>query len=256
MTTPQKTFAQLVQEAWSEEISGWNWKFVDGRMQEDPEPWQYLETVRQHMQHSNSMLEMGTGGGELFAGLGGYPAITAATEAYPPSVGLASARLHPLGIQVVQTEEDVSFALPFAKDSFDLVVNRHSDFSPEEVFRVLQPGGCFMTQQVGGQNQFRLNQLFQETPDFIYSDWTLENVIQDMQASGFRIMKSQDAHLPTRFYDIGAVVFFLKVISWQVPGFSPDQHQQKLVQLHQQIQTDGFLETSAHRFIIEAQKPE
>ena len=254
MAPQGKTFTQLVREAWSQEISGWDWKFVEGRLQEDPEPWQYLDIIRQRMQQASSLLEMGTGGGELLAKLRSYPAVTIATEAYPPSVSLAGARLHPLGIQVVQTEDDISFALPFARYSFDLSLNRHAGYSPVEVFRVLQPGGCFITQQVGGRNQIHLNELFQEQPEFIYSDWTLDFALQELQAAGFNILDAREAYLRTHFFDIGAVVFFLKVISWQVPGFTPAQYQQKLRRIHQKIQADGPLETSAHRFIIEAQK--
>ena len=115
MTLPENSFSDLIQEAWSEEISGWDWSFVKGRLQEDPEPWDYISIIRGRSHQSGSQLEMGTGGGELFSSLGHYPPITIATEAYPPSVGIAGARLIPLGIQVVQTEDNTNLAMPFAR---------------------------------------------------------------------------------------------------------------------------------------------
>lgn len=256
MSKAQQDFDRLVQEAWSQEISGWDWSYLEGRLVEDAEPWHYPGIARQRMRHAASLLEIGTGGGELFSSLGPYPQCTAATEAYPPSVGLAGARLHSLGVQVVQTEMEVQFALPFAAAAFDLVVNRHAGYSPLELYRVLQPGGRFLTQQVGGRNQFRLNELLQEEPDFVYSYWTLDYAVQELRDAGFRILDAREAFPQVRFYDIGAVVFYLKVIDWQVPGFNPQLHREKLLRIDRIIQDQGCLLTSEHRFIIEAQTPE
>ena len=77
-----------------------------------------------------------------------------------------------------------------------------------------------------------------------------------MREAGFNILDAREAFPETRFFDIGALVFFLKVIFWQVPGFDPEKDQEKLYQIHQQIQVEGCLKTNLHRFIIEAQKPE
>ena len=45
-----------------------------------------------------------------------------------------------------KTEEDKP--LPFADNSFDLVLNRHDSYDVNEVRRVLKPGGYFITQDV------------------------------------------------------------------------------------------------------------
>jgi len=262
MPVDMNNFDHLVQEAWSREFFGWDWSYLKGRMQEETDPLHYLDIVRQYIQSGqaaeavNSLLEMGTGGGELFATLGLYPARTIATEAYPPSVFLAGSRLHPLGVQVVQTEEDVRLSLPFSDHSFTLAVNRHSDYAPIEVFRILRPGGHFITQQVGGQNQIRLNQLLLGNNDFIYSYWLLDYAVKELQAAGFHIVEQKEAFPKTCFMDIGAVVFYLKVIFWQIPGFNPDDYYEKLQHIHQLIQKEGCLETYEHRFIIDAWKPD
>ena len=46
------------------------------------------------------------------------------------------------GITVRKTEEDKP--LPFADNSFDLVLNRHDFYDVNEVRRVLKPGGYFI----------------------------------------------------------------------------------------------------------------
>lgn len=54
-----------------------------------------------------------------------------------------------MGIQV--EEVDGVDKLPFKDSSFDVVANRHESFDVGEVYRVLRPGGYFVTQQVGGK---------------------------------------------------------------------------------------------------------
>ena len=59
----------------------------------------------------------------------------------------------------------------------------------------------------------------------------------------------------TEFYDIGAVVYFLRLVVWIVPGFTVAAYRQQLEQLHRQIERDGVFRTWASRFLIEAVKP-
>jgi hypothetical protein len=117
MQPSDENFTRLVQEVWSEEISGWDWNYLKGRMEEDEAPWHYPDIALQRMRQASSLLEMGTGGGELFASLGPFPTRTIATESLPAIGRPGGQPPAPLGIQVVHTEMDVSFALPFASES-------------------------------------------------------------------------------------------------------------------------------------------
>jgi hypothetical protein len=56
-----------------------------------------------------------------------------------------------------------------------------------------------------------------------------------------------------RFYDIGALVFYLKAIPWQVPNFDIKTHIIGLYNIHQIIQSKGFFDVEQHRFIIKAE---
>jgi hypothetical protein len=59
----------------------------------------------------------------------------------------------------------------------------------------------------------------------------------------------------TEFYDIGAVVYYLRLVVWIVPGFTVSRYREQLTRVHEQIETDGAFRTSASRFLIEAVKP-
>jgi hypothetical protein len=60
---------------------------------------------------------------------------------------------------------------------------------------------------------------------------------------------------PVVFYDIGAVVYFLRVVVWTVPDFSVGRYRRQLLQLHDHIRTTGAFETKSSRFLIDARRP-
>jgi hypothetical protein len=57
------------------------------------------------------------------------------------------------------------------------------------------------------------------------------------------------------FYDVGAVVYFLRLVIWIVPNFSVERYRDRLWSLHQQIGRDGRYVAHASRFLIEESKP-
>jgi SAM-dependent methyltransferase len=195
---------------------------------------------------------MGTGGGELLASLAPLPEETHAIESYPPNQVIARNKLTPLGVEVHPIEEEAP--LPFSSGIFDLVINRHDDFDPKEVFRVLKPGGVFITQQVGGLDNLGLNQVLEDKLSFPFTSWCLASALQGLYEAGFAIFHSDQAVRRCSFLDIGAVVYYLKAIPWQVEDFSPETHRNGLVLIHNIIEDRGKFVSTAHRFLIVAQK--
>ncbi|MNV99115.1 hypothetical protein D3C71_1944380 [compost metagenome] len=57
-----------------------------------------------------------------------------------------------------------------------------------------------------------------------------------------------------RFRDIGALVYFAKIIEWEFPGFSVEKCYDRLIRLQQQLERDGYIESMEHRFMIAAVK--
>ena len=75
------------------------------------------------------------------------------------------------------------------------------------------------------------------------------------EAVGLRVVDFRVERPVTEFYDIGAIVYFLRLVVWIVPGFTVAGYRQQLEQLHRQIERDGVFRTAASRFLIEAVKP-
>jgi SAM-dependent methyltransferase len=246
-------FERLVQEALDAEFSGWDFAAFRDRWVEEPPPWDYRALVEERLVQSRSLLDMGTGGGEFLSSLQPLPAKVCATESYEPNIPVAREKLEPLGIQVVPLESNDH--LPFHGGQFDLVINRHESFSAREVWRVLQPGGVFATQQVGGSDNLEINAALGAPVGSDYDDWTLQVVVAGLERSGFAVSLAMEAYPETRFLDIGAVVFYLRTIPWQIPGYRLEDYRDRLFKLHQRIESGGPLTVDSHRFCIVARKP-
>lgn len=245
-------YQQLISEAEEAHFSGWDFNWLNDRMiQEDP-PWDYPAIVKSHFEHVRTLLDMGTGGGELLASLSPLPTETHATESYPPNQSLAEKQLAPLNVTVHRTEETAP--LPFDNHYFDFVINRHESFNAAEVFRVLKPGSKFITQQVGGLNNLELNQVLEDAVSFPYVKYSLTEAFTELINAGFKIERAEQAALTTIFKDIGAVVYYLKAISWQVPDFNAKTHAVGLKEIDNVIETLGHFSTTAHRFLLIAYK--
>src|SRR6185437_8831345 len=113
--------------------------------------------------------------------------------------------------------------------------------------RVLRPGGCFITQQVGVDNDVRLNELLGIPHDVPWEDWRLATARAQLEAAGLRVSAAREAFPVARFYDVGAVVYYLNAVPWQVPGFSVERQRDALRHIHALIERDSFLEVSNHR---------
>ena len=72
--------------------------------------------------------------------------------------------------------------------------------------------------------------------------------------AGFSILEEGEVFRPIRFYDIGALVWFARIIEWEFPGFSVDSCLDRLTKAHRQIQAQGCVEGSIHRFMLVAEK--
>ncbi len=234
-------------------FSGWDFSYLTEtrRKQEFPLSWNYFNEVRVFSQKARSLLDMGTGGGEFLEKIKPRPQKTEATEGYSPNIEIAKKRLEPLGIKVHPAEDE--FTLPLKEEEFDLIINRHSSFDPGELERVLAPGGHFITQQVGGLNDLELNLLLQ-APENEFTGWNLQAAVDHLIPTGLEIIKSKEDITKTRFYDIGAIIYYLQAIPWQVPDFSIEKYEEELFTMHEFLDTQGFMDVTCHRFFLIAKK--
>lgn len=65
----------------------------------------------------------------------------------------------------------------------------------------------------------------------------------------------REERLEVHFFDVGAVVYFLRKVLWTVPGFTVEFYRARLVEMHAAIERDGAFVAHSERFLIEAKKP-
>jgi SAM-dependent methyltransferase len=233
---------------------GWDFSYLDGRMMEGQPDWSYSARAGELMKRSSSVLDLDTGGGERFLKLReSWPTKVVVTEHYPPNFKLATQRLSPFGVKVIDVQLSDFGLMPFQEAEFDLVLNRHAAFNPDDVARVLTPGGTFLTQQVHGLWAADLLAAFDAKPQ--WPDATPEKYLPRLKAAGLEIVNHQDWSGELTFTDVGAIVYYLKAVPWLVPGFSVESHLKYLYNLQEQFQNHQLLTFSARKYLIEAQKP-
>lgn len=250
------SFETQIAEAEREPFSGWNFSYITNRYRQEHVSWDYRAIVLERMKKAESMLDMGTGGGEFLGSLQPLPKVTYATEAYAPNVPIARKRLEPLDVKVMGIISDGN--LPFANETFDLIINRHEEYSGKEVYRILKHRGAFLTQQVGDRNNLELNELLEKklhgTINLSYPNWNLAIATQELPSVGFEILDEKEEFPKGVFLDIGAVVFYLKAIPWNIQDFDVGRYRKQLAELHELIQANGKLDVTSHRFYVEASK--
>lgn len=255
----KKTFDNYLEEAEKTSFSGWDFDFIikSGRAVEAPLRWNYYNAVRPYLAGVKTMLDMGTGGGEMLSRFQPLPPDIYATEQYLPNVSVARERLEPLGVKVVEIEEEkeppFNASLPFDDSFFDLIINRHEAYHPPELMRILKPGGVFITQQVANANCLNLIQFFTAEP-LKLGNWNLKSAVDELATAGFNIIQQMEDITFYRFFDIGAVAYFLKAIPWTVPGFSIEKYHDKLWEMHLKIDRDGYFDAPRHRMLVVARK--
>jgi SAM-dependent methyltransferase len=249
-----RAFEDLTAEAGSVPVDGWDFSWLDGRATEQRPSWGYQRAMGAKMASARAALDIQTGGGEVLAGASHLAPLTVATETWPPNVVKATRLLHPRGVAVVADEDKPP--LPFAAEAFDLVVSRHPVVTWwEEIARVLQPGGTYFSQQVGPASVFELVEWFLgPQPPGVRGGRDPGKARARAQAAGLEVTDLRPETLRVEFFDIGAVVYFLRKVIWMVPDFSVERYAGRLRALHDRIEADGPFVAHSTRFLIEARK--
>lgn len=245
-------FDDLVAGAESVDVAGWDFSWLKGRATEERPSWGYQGLIGAHLATATAALDIQTGGGEVLAGVETFPPAMAATESWPPNVARAARRLHPRGVVVVADPDEPP--LPFADDSFDLVTSRHpATVWWLEVARVLRPGGTYLAQHVGPESLCELYEFFLGPQLHVQHPRHPDLESADAKAAGLMVRTLRMERLRVEFFDIGAVIYFLRKVIWTVPDFTIERYYGRLRALHEQIGRDGNFVCHSSRTLIEAQ---
>jgi SAM-dependent methyltransferase len=248
-----RTFEELVEEAATVDVSGWDFGWLNGRATEERPPWGYSRLIASRLPRVASALDIDTGGGEIIGEVPRLPPRMAVTEGWPPNVERARRLLSPRGVQVVAVEQ--GHALPFPDASFELVTSRHP-VAPDwaEIARVLADNGTYLAQHVGPASAFELIECFlgPQPREQLARDPDREAAAA--RAAGLHIVELKTARCRMEFFDIGAIVYILRKCVWWVPDFEVRRYRDVLERLDAQIRRYGAFAAHSTRTLIEARR--
>jgi hypothetical protein len=257
-------FEYLVNQALEDvkSFKGWDFSFLtdSGRMKDAPIKWNYVDKVQSYLDGIDTLLDIGTGGGEKMSLLRPLPKLSYALEDYPPNVEAAKERLGPLGVNVIGVEmkDEPPFFddLPFQDEYFDLVINRHSSYTVSELYRIMKPGAHYVTQQVGGLTAVNLYVIMRGEASTTYEGWCLKSATEELTKCGFEIVEARDETGYARFADIGAIVYHLIACPWTIEDFSVEKYRDQLLYLHRYIERNSYFDMLFECMFIDAKKPD
>ncbi|PRY37992.1 class I SAM-dependent methyltransferase [Umezawaea tangerina] len=242
-------FEELLAEGSAVPTEGWDFSWFEGRATEERPSWGYAGLLADRMAKAEAALDLQTGGGEVLATIPHPPPVLRATESWPPNLEIARRTLAPLGGTVVESADTAD--LPFEDGAFDLVVSRHpTAVLWHEIARVLKPGGTYLSQGIGaGSNRELSEAMMGPLPAP-----TDEGIAESADAAGLDVITLLHESLRAEYYDIGAIVHFLRKVLWTVPGFTPERYRPQLIGLHDRIRSEGPFVSHARRYLLEARK--
>jgi SAM-dependent methyltransferase len=249
-------FEALVSEGAEAPVEGWDFSWFEGRATEQRPSWGYAVLLSERLSQAHSGLDIQTGAGEVFGWAIEHaskrPERSVATESWPPNATLAGERLDALGAFVVRAADQQP--LPFADESFDLVSSRHPvELVWIEIARVLKEGSTFIAQMVGAGSNRELYEYLMGPQDQNMSR-SPALAVTKAQLAGLRLIDLREEALEVAFFDIGAVVHFLRKVPWTVPDFTVGAYRDRLGKLHEQIERDGQFVCHSQRYLIEMAK--
>src|ERR1700742_15069 len=231
MPSVRRTFDELVAEADAASVDGWDFSWLDARATEQRPSWGYQRLISHRLANVSAACDLDTGGGEVLDGVPAFPPTMAATESWLPNLALATTLLHRRGVVVVDTRSGPR--LPFADEAFDLVTSRHGvDIPWHDIARVLRPGGTYLAQQIGPATMLELVEYFMGPQPEKWAELQPDIQRAQAEAAGMQVVQMSLERLRAEFFDIGAVIYFLRKVIWTVPDFSVARYADKLRELH------------------------
>ena len=241
------------------------WDFSTLKREKEPLPWDYEKIVRKYVKRSDKVLDIGTGGGELFIKISPFFERGIGIDHNTKRLKVANENLPP------QLKNRISFMvmeaqkLEFEDNSFDIVLNCHAAIFADEIARVLKPGGFFISQQVGGENAGNIFKTFGWPPSGEYwkQYWAkkglkprnIENASDDFRKFGIEIVERKSANTKYWFKDVPSLIFWLKSVPLP-EKFDIKKHLKAVNRLIEEFSTERGIETNEHRELLVVKKPQ
>jgi SAM-dependent methyltransferase len=233
------------------------WDFSRVRDAREPVPWDYLDVVRHYLQPADRVLDVGTGGGEKLLSLADCFDSAVGVDASAEMIATAQKNKATAQTEKVSFEVMRGEVLRFPDGAFDVVLNRHCTADVGETFRVLRPGGYFVTQQVGARNAQNICALF---GCGVGGEYDAPDMFQDLDALagafrrlGCRVVCAAEYDVRYWFLDVESLLFWFQAIPMP-QDFDIETHWPQVDHVIAEFGTPQGIETNEHRELLIVQR--
>jgi len=232
------------------------WDFSRVSYVREPTPFEYEDIVQSYLKSISYVLDIGTGGGEGFIEFASFFERGVGIDSDPNMIQKAKDNIPPSYANKVYFEVMSAENLKFPDNAFNIVLNRHSSVYPEEIIRVLQPKGIFITEQVGLKNTENICSLFGCGPGGEYGkdpSQEIDTLIRIFKKNGCTVIMSKGYNVRYWFCDLESLIFWLKGIP--IPeDFSIKKHWRYVNRTITEFNSPKGIETNEHRELLIVKK--
>jgi SAM-dependent methyltransferase len=235
------------------ELEGWDFSRMSIRR--DPIPWDYSSVVRSYLKPTKRVLDIGTGGGEIFLSLAAHIGKGIGIDHNPAMIKTANRNLARLAVGNIEFIEMDGRSLQFEANEFDLVLLRHLRVYVREIERVIRPGGYFIAQMVGKESSKNILEAFRWTSDSFGPDWwqPVGELAQQFQEVGCHIVAQGEYDVGYWFRDTASFVFWIMSVPWP-EEIKLEKHWKNINQVLETSPTNRGIETNEHRGLLVVRK--
>jgi SAM-dependent methyltransferase len=235
------------------ELDGWDFSRV--HFERAPILWDYVGVVRSYLKPTDRVLDIGTGGGEIFFSLAPFFGEGVGIDIQPAMIETARRNQSALSIGNISLLSMDSSDLRFNGNEFDVILQRHSGVYVSEVVRVLRPGGYYITQMVGKRSSLNLLDAFGWTPASFGPDWwqPVAELADQFRVQGCHVLAQAEYDVPYVFKDVESFMFWLMAVPWP-EDIELDKHWQNINRILETCQTEQGIETNEHRGLLVVHK--
>ncbi len=215
-------------------------------------PWDYCKILVPYVKQAKAFADVCTNGGALLASLAPLPFHTHATEVHLSNVDAARMRLSKLGVVVhpVSREDE----LPLKENYFDLAACHHARFDAQGLASIMRAQGVFVTEQIAGTDTIELNAALELRRPKTATRWTSDYAATQLLDAGFSIVEIMQFESELKFFDAGAVTYWVAGNAELFSGFSTERCANALFSLHRHIQTHEYIRAHMRRYLLIARK--
>lgn len=204
---------------------------------------------------TDRVLDIGTGGGEIFLSLASHFGQGLAIDQNPKMIETAQRNASGKEVDNVALMQMEGAELQFAANELDVVLLRHLRVYPNEIVRVLRPGGYFITQTVGQRICINFLRAFGWTPASFGSDWwqRVDELADQFRQQGCHVLAQAQCDVPYWFLDVDSFIFYIMSVPWP-EKIELERHWQNINWILETYQSERGIESNEHQGLLVVQK--